>query len=98
MSKKFLILIHGENYLFKEGSSITRKGFYVTRCIEAVDAESAQEAALDMVRDDEALSNIANYETNTPWLSIDKVGEVDDWTELKPPGSGFAFYIEEDEN
>ena len=98
MAKKFLILIHGENYLCKEGDGVIPKGFYVTRCVEAVDAESAQEVALDMVRDDQALANIVNDETNTPWLSIDKVSEVDEWTALKPPGSGFAFYIEEDEN
>ena len=98
MTRKFLILVHGENYLFQEGNVLTRKGFYVTRCVEAVDAESAQEIALDMVRADETLANIENDESNTPWLSIDEVGEVDDWGDLNPPGSGFAFFIEEDEN
>lgn len=98
MAKKFLILIHGENYLFKEGGAVTPKGFYVTLCVEAGDAESAQEVALAMVRDDQGLAKIVNDETNTGSLSIDKVSEVNEWTALKPPGSGFAFYNEEEDD
>ena len=92
--KKYLILIHGHNYLFKEKGQTVKKGFYVTRCVEARDQKSAEESAIKMLREDESLAKIVNDEDDSPWMSVEQIGEVDAWEELRPPGSGFAFYQE----
>ncbi len=67
-------------------------GFFTTRFIEAVDEETAQMAAVDLIRQElkpilgERLAGECN-----PSLSLDRINEVEALPE-NAPGSGFTWF------
>ena len=74
MKTKYLVLVHGENYLFRDGDGAIKKGFYVTRCVEASDPQEAETIAIDMLREDKNLTDILNDDSDTPWLTVEEIG------------------------
>lgn len=100
---KFLIRLHGENYrikiekrdfLFRKRSEWKDVGFYTTRFVESETANEAIEKALELVRKELEEVAVSNQNSN---LTFDKIEENEEAFDLYAPGSGFGFYVKEEE-
>ena len=91
------MFVHGKNFLFKwateeQGKKIEKAGFYVTVFVEAEDFQSAENAAVELLREDRTLLECKNPKTDPPMLHVQKFQEVESFEQAGNHHSGFVFY------
>jgi len=94
--KKFKVFVKGNNYLLREIGKLPRKcGFYTTAFIEAVNAEQAEAAAVELLKIDSKLSqNCENRISDPPIIKAESVDEIESFDECCLPRMGLAFFEE----
>ncbi len=96
--RKFVLIINGENFMMKEetdeGDKIRNFGFSTTRCVEAESPSQAEDAAMDLIRE-ELKDAVLNERSNSPMMYVDELTEVDSFGDRLVPGKGFSFFEEE---
>ena len=97
-SKKYKVLVRGENFLMNLDGKNQRLGFYTTRFVEAQNEEGAEEKAIALLRDDPKLrSSVLNDQSDAPVMFAEEIVELTSFDGLKMPGTGFVFYPKESE-
>lgn len=87
--------MHGENILLEFEGRPQKLGFYVTRFVEAHDAESAEHEAVALIREDAALKGLVlNGRDDPPMLYADEVEEFEADDPEGNVGTGFSWYID----
>jgi len=87
------VLLRGENFWIIFDGQPKRVGFYTTRIVDGVNAESAELAAVDVLRAEEVLQGNLNEPGDSPMIYAEEIVEVVD----VEPGAiaGFSFFEHE---
>ncbi len=97
-SKKYKVLVRGDNFLLNLDGKNQKLGFYTTRFVEAQNEEDAEERAIVLLRDDSKLrSGVLNEQSDSPVMFAEEIVELKSFDGLKTPGTGFTFYPKENE-
>ena len=90
---KYRVFILGENFLLDLGEGPRPMGFYTTRYVEAGNEEGAEQAAVEVVREDEHLCSLTlNEPDDSPMLYVQEIERVDSLQSVR----GFTFFPMED--
>jgi hypothetical protein len=93
------VLVRGENFLISLDDVDQKVGFFTTRYVEADDDESAELAAIDLLRNDPKLvKGVLNNRSDPPRMHVEEIEELESFEGLRMPGTGFAFYPENSED
>ena len=96
--KKFKVMVRGENFLLNLEGVEQKLGFYTTRFVEAQNEEAAEYDVMEMLRaDPEFGKGVLNDKSDRPMMYAEEVEEIDSFEGVTLPGTGFAFYPEENE-
>lgn len=91
-SRKFGVLIHGQNFLIDMDGQVAKRGFYTWRYVEAIDPDTAVQKAVAAFREEPELRNtVQNTEDDRPFLDVDQLTELEPAADL-PPSTGFIWY------
>ena len=96
--KKYKVFVRGQNFLINLDGVNQKMGFYTTRFIEAESEEAAEYAVMDMLRcDPKLVKGVLNERSDPPMMYAEEIEEVKSFNGFPVPGTGFAFYPEENE-
>jgi hypothetical protein len=94
-TKKFKVMVNGQNFLIEYDGKAVRMGFYTTLFLEATDPESADFAAANLLRADPKLRDILlNERDDPPRLVTEGIEEIQSFDGCQLPRTGFVFYDE----
>ena len=95
--KKYQVLLEGKNFLIEYEGKLQKHGFYTTRYIEAENPEEAELKAVEAIKSDKKLiESVKNYRADAPMIYLEEISELETFENVKPPGSGYSFYIDEE--
>jgi hypothetical protein len=95
--KKYRVFVRGENFLINLDGTDQKLGFYTTRYVESNSEEEAEYAVMDMLRSDPKLrKSVLHDESEPPMMYADEIDEIESFEGIKLPGTGFAFFSDED--
>lgn len=89
-TKKYRVLLKGENFLVECDGTVERWGFYTTRFVEAVDEDHAEQTAVDLIRNDARLREAVHNERSDPPMIF--LEEIDEIATFESQGAGYTFY------
>ena len=88
----FRCFVNGENFPGEMAASRGLVGFFVTRFIEAEDAEDAESRALDHLRDDLRLKRPRDFQpTGREIVTFDRIEEIPS-IQMPAKQPGFVWY------
>ena len=94
-------MLHGKNFLMKIKGEAKHHGFFTTRWVRAIDEESAELAAVELVKADTKLAKATlnvNGEEPKPMIYLEQISQVGWLTYFRrKPGTGYSFYANENE-
>ena len=88
------VYLNGQNFLINFDGTPTRLGFYATRYVTADDSQSAEDSAIQCIRD-ELMNIVVNDKADSPVIyaeEVDQIGPED----ARPAGRGFTYYSEQE--
>jgi hypothetical protein len=93
--RHYRVRLTGSNFWLQIDGSPERRGFYTTRFVEAADPESAEHAAIELLRVEGKLKPL-NDPSDPPRIFAEQIEEIrsGDAPAVSP---GFAFFTDEDE-
>jgi hypothetical protein len=91
MSMKYKVFVEGRNFRINVDGLVENQGFYTTRFIEADDAATAENKALNLIRD-ELRGIVMNAPSDPPVLYIEETHEMKSFEGHLPPGRGFTWF------
>lgn len=92
---KYRVLISGENFLLNFDGRPRKSGFYVTRFVDAADAEEAENAAVALLRNDAALKGLVlNSRDDTPMMYAEEVEELEAYDPEENVDTGFSWHTD----
>jgi len=94
--KKFKVFVNGKNCLISvENGSPIKHGFYTTVFVEAANAEQAESAAVNLLKNDSQLRDaLENENTDPPRVFIESIEEIHSFEGCKLPRVGLAWFVE----
>ena len=92
---RYRVLIRGENFLVNLDGRPHKLGFYTTRFVAAGNPATAERLAVELIRQ-ELRDMVLNPRDDNPMLYLDEIGEVASFDGFAVPGTGFAWFTEED--
>ena len=96
---KYKVLLTGRNLWMNIDSQPKLMGFYTTRFLEADTPELAEDCAVQLIRGDAKLRESAiNDKADPPMIHAEEVVLLQTFEGIEPPGSGYTFYIYDDES
>ena len=99
---KHRAFINGTNFqMFSEDSQrVETLGFYTNAFVEADSPQSAEMAAVELIRLSPALrATVQNAADNPPRIFVEELQEIADWPpDTVRPLQGFGFYDEAEES
>ena len=96
ISKKYKVLVRGDNFWLNLEGENQKLGFYTTRFVEAQNEDEAEEKAIALLRNDPKLrSGVLNEQSDSPVMFAEEIVELNSFDGLKIPGTGFIFYPKE---
>ena len=97
--RKFKLFINGTNFLMNVEDQPLKMGFYTTRYLEAADEAMAEEAVIEMLKEDAHLVEATlNDLDDSPMLFVLEITEMESLEGCPVPGTGFTFYSEDEED
>ncbi len=88
---RFRATINGENFLIDMDGNVAKYGFLTFRDVDAADPQAAELAAVQVLRDDQALRTvIRNAKDDPPTMTVTELSEVEEGGEDLP--SNFIYY------
>ena len=95
--KKYRVFVRGENFLVRGDERDQKLGFYTTVFVEALDEQSPEFKAMELLRTDQKLVNVTlNSKSNPPMMYMEEIEELETFEGLNLPRTGFAFFTAED--
>lgn len=98
--QKFVVMIHGVNFLIREDHTSTPKlmGFYINAYVEADSPNDAEFKAVELVRTSPKLRPTVAYSPDDlPRMFLEDIGTIEEWPiDRAIPLSGFVFYEDPD--
>jgi len=94
--KRYRVILNGQNFMMGDGEAF---GFFTTRWVKAENAESAEQAAVELIKNDPELKGaVVNEKDNPPMIYLEALSEIG-WLEYfrKNPGGGYTFYPASDD-
>ena len=91
LSKKYKILIEGNNFKISIDGIPQKYGFFTTRYVEAIDEEEAKRKVIDLVKS-EIGSYILNNPEDPPYIEFEENLEIESFMDSNVPGSGFTWF------
>lgn len=96
---KYKVLLNGRNFWMNIDSQPKLMGFYTTRYLEGDTPELAEDCAVQLIREDPKLrGSVINDKDDPPMIHVEEVVLLRTFEGTEPPGSGYTFYIYDDEN
>jgi len=87
-------MIEGRNFLLDIDGKVRRCGFYQTVFLECADPSEVEPAAVQVVKGDAELKQLAkNEQSDPPMLFLDSFEELDG-AESLPTAKGRSYYVE----
>jgi hypothetical protein len=97
LSKKYIVMLEGRNFILDYEGEPTRFGFSTTRHVEAADPEEAEQRAIqDVRRDDQLNASLLNDPSNPPRVTMTRAIEVESFESDRSPELGYIFYQDHD--
>lgn len=94
--KKYRVFVRGENFLMRIEEQDQKLGFYTTVFVEALNEESAELKATELLWNDQRLiGSMLNTESDSPMIFVEEIEELESFDGLNLPRTGFAFYPDE---
>ncbi len=90
------VKLNGKNFWLRLDADPKRLGFYTTRYVEANNAQEAELAAVQLIRDDPELQGVLNERSDPPMIYAEEIIEVT-VLDSKYVNAGYTFYIEDTE-
>jgi hypothetical protein len=93
MSKKYSVIVRGENFVLNNDGVEEVFGFVTTRNVKASSIEDAKKSAISLVECDtdlRALMSQKQSDINPPTLFVEEMYELSWWKVLG--GNGFTFF------
>ena len=92
---KYLVEINGQNFLIEGDGNIAKHGFVTLRFVEAVDPPSAEDAAVQMLRDTQSLRDLVkNDAEDPPVMDVTQIAELETFDGIETLEPGFVWYEE----
>ncbi len=93
--QKYKVMIHGQNLLTEADGVRQRFGFYTTIFVEAFTPSDAESRAIDVIREDAHLRDVALNAKDDPLRFIaDEVHEIESFDGVRLPRQGLSLYEE----
>lgn len=94
--KKYCLQMHCTNFLIESNGKNAKHGFYKSLQLEASSPEEAEELAVRMLREDNALIEITlNEAGDSPLIYLEEIAEVDE-IDKEVNDYGKVWYAEDD--
>jgi hypothetical protein len=94
--QKYIVIVHGRNLLTEVDGVRNRHGFFTNVFIEAFTSADAGSRALELVREDAHVRDIALNAEGDPFsLAAEEIREVESFNDPRLPRSALAFYSED---
>ena len=94
--KKYQVLLEGNNFLFDIEGKIEKYGFMVTRYVEALNPEKAEEKAVNLLKkDDSLIQRVLNDKLDAPMIYLDEIIELDSFENIETLETGYSFFPDE---
>ncbi len=93
MTKKYSVIVRGENFALNNDGVEEIFGFVTTRNVKAPSIEDAKKRAINLVESDNdlrALMSQRQSDINPPTLFVEEMYELSWWKSLG--GNGFTFF------
>jgi hypothetical protein len=88
---KYVVQIDAENFLIDVDGEVAKRGFITFTCVESDDPDSAELAAVQMIREDQDLRPLVkNAASDPPRMSMVSIHEVESFDEVE--GLGKIWY------
>ena len=93
---KFKVMLRGENFNVALDGPVAKLGFYTTRFVEADTPDAAEQAAVDVVRQDSRLQGIVrNAPTDPPMIYLESLSEIPSFDGCPVPGAGYTWFSDD---
>ncbi len=89
--------MNGTNFLIETESKPEKHGFYQTIFLESTDIESAENEAVDIIRDSDLKGITKNTPDDPPMIYLEEIKEIENFDGIKSLIQGRAFYLEKQE-
>lgn len=89
--KKYIVTIHGENYLISNGDAPVVYGYHATRQVEAADVDAAFDAAAAKIHK-ELDGKVLNAPGDAPLMRLHEINEVKSFNDCHIMAAGFKWY------
>ena len=89
------VYLNGQNFLIEFDGARTRLGFYATRYVTADDSQSAEDSAVQCIRE-ELMGIVLNDKTDSPMIYAEEVVQIEP-DDDRPAASGFTYYSESEQ-
>jgi len=97
--QKYKVMIHGQNLLTEVESVRQRFGFYTAVFVEAFTPADAESRAIDVIREDDHLRDVALNREDDPLRFIaDEVHEIESFDGVRLPRQGLSLYEEKSDD
>jgi hypothetical protein len=94
--QQYRVFINGKNFLVKFAGEAKKLGFFTTRLVQAPDAKTAEETAVQMLRDRKALRDVVlNDRDDPPLMHVEKIDVALLCDEPERPQPGLVWYAED---
>src|SRR5262245_57038749 len=99
----YLVTINGENFLVDFDGAVAKYRFITHRCVTAENLQDAEDAAVQMLREDVGLRSVVKNSTvDPPVMKVEGIREIDDvatdcstgliWYPMNPPKRWWQFW------
>ena len=95
--KKYRLLINGKNFLIQTDLTLEKYGFFQTIFLESENSESAENKAVEIIRNSDLKELTINEENDPPMIYLEEIEEVQSFEGIESLNVGRSFYSEKEE-
>jgi len=92
---EYRVEINGQNFRLDVGGRIAKHGFFTTRFVEATDPATAEDSAVQMIRETQRLRDLVrNSSDDPPVMDVTQIAELESFEGIENREPGFVWYVE----
>lgn len=92
---KYQVDINGESFFVAIEGNLAKHGFFTRRFVEAVDPPSAEDAAVQMLREMQSLRDLVKNEADDPpVMNVTEITEIETFEGMETLEPGLIWYEE----